>query len=179
MSASIVKTGQLELAGLKPYPGNARTHNLAQIELSLRKNGQYRAIVVRDDGTILAGHGTVEAAERLKWKKLLGHVVRCDDETARRITLVDNRANDLGGYDKGALSALLGEWSGEALEGTGFDDKSKAALIKKFEESAEGAADESWEPKYELLVECKDEQQQSELHERLVSEGFNVKVVMT
>lgn len=172
----IVETCDLELKDLTPYPGNARTHNVAAIEQSLRRNGQYRAIVVREGGTILAGHGTVEAAKRLKWKSLHGHVVKCDDETARRIVLVDNRSNDLGGYDKEALFGLMDGLSGELLEGTGFDDKAKAALVEKFEETA---ADESWEPKYELLVECQDEQQQQELHERLVSEGFNVKVVLT
>ena len=34
---------------VKPYPGNARTHNLDVIRESLRANGQYRPVVVRPD----------------------------------------------------------------------------------------------------------------------------------
>jgi hypothetical protein len=123
-----MKTRQVAIADLKPYPGNPRTHDLPAIRASLRANGQYRAIVVRDPQMmILAGHGTVEGAEAEGWKKVLAHLVECDDDTARRIVLADNRTNDLAGYDDSALIALLQDVPD--FDGTGYTPEDLQALL--------------------------------------------------
>jgi hypothetical protein len=123
-----MKTRQVAIADLHPYPGNPRTHDLSAIRSSLRANGQYRAIVVREQGMmILAGHGTVEAADAEGWKKVLAHLVECDDDTARRIVLADNRTNDLAGYDDQALIALLQEVPD--FDGSGYTPEDLQALL--------------------------------------------------
>src|SRR5690606_4351495 len=47
-------------------------------------------------------------------------IVACDDDTARRINLIDNRANDAGGYDNEALAELL-SYMDDDYEGTGYN----------------------------------------------------------
>lgn len=126
----VLSTGQVPIAGLHPYPGNARTHDLPVIVRSLQRNGQYRAIVVQKKGMrILAGHGTVQAAGELEWTRVLAHLVECTPAEAKRIVLVDNRANDLAGYDDGALAQLLGSLGPGALDGTGYDDQALKQLL--------------------------------------------------
>lgn len=113
---------------LKPFPGNPRVGNVDLIAESLTANGQYRPIVVRQ-GTneILAGNHTWRAAKQLGWEKIWVAFVECDDATASRIVLVDNRANDVAGYNDGALLDLLGSLS--SLTGTGYDQDDLEALL--------------------------------------------------
>jgi hypothetical protein len=56
------------IASLKPYPGNARTHSAAQIRKlkeSIRVFGFVNPVLIHTDGTIIAGHGRVQAAKLL------------------------------------------------------------------------------------------------------------------
>jgi hypothetical protein len=49
----------------------------------------------------------------------LAHLIECDDPTATRINLVDNKAADEGGYDEEALAALLAALDDDVV-GTGY-----------------------------------------------------------
>lgn len=101
---------------LRPYPGNARRGDIDLIADSLRRLGQYRPIVANKGNaakglrdTILAGHHLVEAAKSLGWTEVDVHWVDVDPDTAHRIVLVDNRANDKAGYNLEALVDLVTE----------------------------------------------------------------------
>ena len=108
------------ISTLKPYPGNARIHDLDRISESLERNGQFRPIVVnRRTMQVLAGNGTLAAAKRLKWKQVAATFVDVDDETAARIVLADNRIAELGSYEPAKLSTLLEMVKGD-LGGTGW-----------------------------------------------------------
>jgi DNA modification methylase len=113
---------------LKCYPGNPRRGNLAAIKESLQTNGQYRPIVVnRRTNEVLAGNHTLRAARELGWAEIAASFVDVDEEAAARIVLVDNRTNDLAGYDSEALAELLGELP--ELAGTGYDRDDLDALL--------------------------------------------------
>ena len=143
--ARTITTKQVLLKDLQPYPGNAKTHDLDAIRESLRENGQYRTIVVRHPSlTILAGHGTAEAAAAEGWKKIRAELVECDDETARRIVLVDNRAPELGGFDDTLLAELL--QSAPSLAGTGYDEEYLDGLLKGLVEKTPGKDTEPGAP---------------------------------
>jgi ParB-like chromosome segregation protein Spo0J len=97
------------VSSLKPYRGNPRRGNIDLIRESLRRNGQYRPVVVRaKTREVLAGNHTLEAARQEGWEDLWATFVDVDARTAKRIVLVDNRSNDVAGYDIGELAALLG-----------------------------------------------------------------------
>lgn len=123
----------MSVAELKPYHRNARRGMISVIAESLAKLGQYRPIVV-NVGThtgrpneILAGNQTFAAAQQLEWQHIDCHTVDVDDETAARIVLVDNRANDLAVYDEVELAYLLGTLPD--LTATGFTDDDLAELL--------------------------------------------------
>lgn len=126
-----------KIADLKPYPGNARVGDVEMIAESLQQNAQFRPIVVqRSTGYVLAGNHTMKAAQSLGWDQIDVHWLDCDDETARRVVLVDNRANDVSTYDDHALLALIqsvGE-STEDLLGTGFQDQDLLDLIASLDD---------------------------------------------
>src|SRR5829696_6342050 len=116
------------IAELHSFPGNPRRGDLNAIKASLQRLGQYRPVVVnRRTMQVLAGNHVVLAAEQIGWSQIAVTVVDCDEEEARRIVLVDNRANDLAGYDAQALVDLLGELPD--LEGTGYDERALDALL--------------------------------------------------
>lgn len=123
-----MKTTLCPVEDLKPFDGNPRVGDVALIAESLRANGQYRPIVVRQ-GTneILAGNHTWKAAKSLGWVDVWVTFVECDDETAKRIVLVDNRANDVADYDDQALADLLA--SVQDLAGTGYSPADVDVLL--------------------------------------------------
>ena len=61
------KIAQVPIDDLKPFPGNPRQHPEAQIARLMRSIAQVwtNPILVDETGTILAGHGRLEAAKRL------------------------------------------------------------------------------------------------------------------
>ena len=66
-----------EIAALHPHPLNYRRHpehQLAILRESLRVHGQQKPVVITPDGTILAGHGLVEAAKLEGWETIACHV---------------------------------------------------------------------------------------------------------
>jgi DNA modification methylase len=113
---------------LRAHPDNPRRGNLAAIGESLRAHGQYRPIVVnRPTMEVLAGNHTLRAARELGWSRIAVTFVAVDAEQAKRILLVDNRANDLAGYDTQELVDLLSEL--DDLAGTGYDDDALGDLL--------------------------------------------------
>ena len=122
MTKKPIVTGSevVALDSVKQHPDNARLSDTLTLMNSLDTHGQYRPIVVqRSTGLILAGNHTWDAARRLGWKKIAVTYVDVDDETAKRIMLVDNRTSDLAAYDDNQLVKLLHMVSD--LDGTGFD----------------------------------------------------------
>ena len=60
---------------LIPYARNARTHSpeqVAEIAASIKEFGFNNPVLLRDDNTIIAGHGRVLAARKLELDDLSG-----------------------------------------------------------------------------------------------------------
>lgn len=181
-AAIYVRTADIPLDELTPFPGNAKRGDVDQIRASLRKNGQYRSLVVREipNGPliVLAGNHTLQALTAEGHPTARCEIVVCDDNTARRINLADNRTAELGEYDNDALAELLSYLDGD-YEGTGYTDKDVDALITPVQMPEEGDAPiDDTEPMWGVIVECIDEQQQIELLERLAAEGRRVRALM-
>lgn len=127
-----VETVDVPTSDPAAFAGNPRVHDEALLDESAATNGQYRSIVARrrEDGSlqVLAGHGTREAFRRIGSPTVRVEVIECDDEEARRIVLVDNRANDRASYDERALLDLL-KAAQPDLSGTGFDQDAFDALV--------------------------------------------------
>jgi DNA modification methylase len=113
---------------LRTYPRNPRRGDLEAIKESLKKNGQYRPIVVnRRTNEVLAGNHTLLAARALGWEHIAVTYVDADAEQAKRIVLADNRTSDLAENDPEALASLLAELP--ELEGTAYDQEALEELL--------------------------------------------------
>lgn len=158
------QTELVSVIALKRHPRNYKTHPDDQIEhliRSISEHGFYRNVVIARDNTILAGHGVVQAVERMG---LLGPTaVPCvrldldaDDPRALKIMTSDNELGKFAESNDRALTDLLKEIAGaDDLLGTGFDAQRLAALafvtrpeseIKDFDEAAEWVGMPEYEP---------------------------------
>jgi ParB-like nuclease domain len=126
-----VETRQVALRDLTPFPGNARRGDVAQIQASLRRHGQYRALIIRDTGAglvILAGNHTAAALEAEHHTEARCEILTCTDEEARRINLADNKIAENATYDDDALVELLSYLDGD-YEGSGWDENEVTRLL--------------------------------------------------
>jgi ParB family chromosome partitioning protein len=120
------KIEHLEIDSLIPYARNSRTHSdaqVAQIAASIKEFGFTNPVLIDEDGGIIAGHGRVMAARKLKLKEVpcirLSHLT----ETQKRAYVIaDNKLALNAGWDNEMLQvefADLGELKFN-LELTGF-----------------------------------------------------------
>jgi site-specific DNA-methyltransferase (adenine-specific) len=110
-----------EISYLRPDPNNARKHdakNIDAIAKSLARFGQRKPIVIRGDGTIVAGNGTVEAAKQLGWTEIACARVpwKWTADEVKAYALADNRTAELAEWDSTILAEQLLE-----LDAVGWD----------------------------------------------------------
>jgi ParB-like chromosome segregation protein Spo0J len=78
------------------------------IRTSIRRNGFYGTLVAqRSTGHIVVGNHRFMAAVAEGMETVPVHWLDCDDATARRILVADNRSSDLASYDERELAQLL------------------------------------------------------------------------
>lgn len=108
---------KLKLSAIKPYENNPRRNDQAidAVAESIRQCGYCAPIVVDEDNVILAGHTRYKAIKKLGWDEV-EVVVKSGltDEQKRKYRLLDNKTNELAGWD---FDLLSGE-----LEGLDFED---------------------------------------------------------
>jgi len=100
-----------DVASLKPYARNARTHSkkqVKQIAASIERFGFTNPVLVSDDGEIIAGHGRVEAARLVGMKRVPTLALSHLSEAERRAyVLADNKLALNAGWDKEILAIEL------------------------------------------------------------------------
>ncbi len=174
----------MPVAELRNYHRNAKRGNVDEIKKSLDITGQFRTIVV-NRGTytgrkneVLAGNHTLIATRDLGWKSIAVNFVDVDDDVARRINLADNRTADLGTYDKELLAAEIAQL--ESFEGSGYTQEDLDKLLSlddEDEDPNDSGHEEDYVNRWELVVECRDEEHQRELYQKFVEEGLPVRVL--
>jgi ParB-like chromosome segregation protein Spo0J len=128
-------------ASLRPLPGNPRSHSPAQVRriaALVERFGWGRTIVIRPDGTILAGHGAWLAAKHLGMARVPVRVLDLDPKASREFALADN-ARDFGDDDEREVQAILAGadddfaeiLSGEPEEGLEVDDVDVGEVEKR------------------------------------------------
>ena len=119
----------------KGNPENYRSHPAPQVEVlqeSIRRFGVFRNVVARPDGTILAGHGILAAAQAEGLKSFPCIIFDGSDEEARALMVADNEQARLAVNDDRALTELLKSLSDAEpalLQVTGFDEMMLANLV--------------------------------------------------
>lgn len=126
---------------LHGLPNNPRRGDVNAVMASLSRFGQRKPIVVRkDDGRILAGNHTWQAAKQLGWTEIAVAFVGDDDITAQAYALADNRTAELGDYDDNLLKELIeavAEVDVNLLRDTGWSEKAVEELLFNLESQIE------------------------------------------
>lgn len=126
------------IGAVKLKPGNARRHDLVDLQASLKELGQYRPIIAnRATGHIIKGNGTWQAAKKLGATHIAVSWVDVPegaDET--RLVVVDNRTAELGWMNDAVL--LEGLQGLADLTGTGYVPNDVDWLERSLQPSAIG-----------------------------------------
>lgn len=132
-----LKNLAVAIDSLQGLPGNPRLGDVDAVAKSLERFGQRKPIVVRkDDGTIIAGNHTWQAAKKLGWKEIAVAYVGDDDTTAQAYALADNRTAELGSYDEEALKDLIDKVAAvdpDLVRTSGWSDDAVRDLVNKIE----------------------------------------------
>lgn len=119
---------------LQEHPENPRRGDDDAVGESIDTNGFWGGILVqRSTGYILGGNTRYRAMVERGETTIPGFYIDCDDTTAKRIMLADNRTSDLAFYDDPLLVNLLREVQSASgsLDGTGYDDDAYALLLSQ------------------------------------------------
>ena len=150
------KTAQLpqyktaSIADLIPYARNSRTHSdaqVAKIAASIREFGFLNPVIIDGDSGIIAGHGRVLAAQKLKLESVpVIEASHLTDAQRRAYIIADNRLALDAGWDDEMLRVEFSDLAemGFDLELTGFGLDEIAALEP--EQITEGLTDEDSVP---------------------------------
>lgn len=124
-----LKIEQVKLKSLEFDAKNARKHseaNLSAIQASLAEFGQRKPIVVDRQGVVVAGNGTMAAAQALGWDTIAAVRVPEDwsEDKIKAFALADNRVAELAEWDEAVVMEQAGELmaAGFKLEDFGFTD---------------------------------------------------------
>lgn len=145
-----IQVEQTPVDALIPFARNARTHSdeqVKQIAASIREFGFNNPILIRDDLTVIAGHGRLAAAKVLGLKEVptisLSHLTPLQ---VRAYVLADNKLAMNAGWDDEMLALELKdiEMEGFDVSLTGFDEIEVGALLA--DKTEEGLTDEDEVP---------------------------------
>ena len=131
--ANALQVTYRKLTDLIPYVRNARTHSdeqVAQLAGSIKEFGWTNPILVDEDGGIIAGHGRLLAAQRLKMDEVPTiQIVGLSEAQRRALVLADNKLALNAGWDFELLKVELGDLNEQgfdiALTGFSVDELSK------------------------------------------------------
>ena len=104
---------------VRPDPRNHRSHPAEQVRRiaeSLRRYGWGRPILVRADGVVIAGHGTLAAAELLGMDEILIRRMALDPGPARELGLLDNALPRFAEDDFEAIEGIMASASADFRE---------------------------------------------------------------
>ena len=118
-------TENIKITDLSLDPSNVRKHdrkNLDAIKASLRKFGQQKPIVVDANGIVIAGNGTMTAAQELGWTEIAAVRTELAGVEATAFAIADNRSAELAEWDDKLADVLKSlAAAGQNLDDLGFE----------------------------------------------------------
>jgi DNA modification methylase len=130
-----MRTDNVTLSRIKPYPGNPRTIPEAavrKVAASLKEFGWRQPIVVDAAGVIIVGHTRFLAAHLNGLEEAPVHVA--EDLTPEQVAayrIADNRLGEETAWDDGALRAEISRMASAAVASTGFNPAEIDKLLAK------------------------------------------------
>jgi len=148
MTEKFYEHALIALDDLIPYAMNSRTHSeeqVAQIAASIREFGFTNPVLIDEANNLIAGHGRVLAARKLKMELVPAIVVTGLDENRRRaLVIADNQLALNAEWDEEKLIAELQSMSVDMQKLTGISDEDLLTMLKPAQ--IEGLTDEDAVP---------------------------------
>jgi ParB family transcriptional regulator, chromosome partitioning protein len=166
---------------LIPYINNSRTHSEAQIHqitASIVEFGFTNPVLIDEKGMIIAGHGRIEAAKVLGIDEVPTITLKGLTETQRKAYIIaDNKLALNAGWDIDALSIEINQLSdlNFDLDILGFDIQELTSILDGEILETE-LKEESYSEIFNIIIECKDEQEQEKTFNKLDTEGYKCRV---
>lgn len=143
---------QIKTSDLLPYARNSRTHSdaqVAQIAASIREFGFTNPVLIDQENQIIAGHGRVMAAMKLKLDDVpcirLSHL---SESQKRAYVIADNKLALNAGWDDELLALEIKDLQDADFDVSllGFEDDELAKIMGAIVEEIEGMTDEDATP---------------------------------
>ena len=179
------KVEKRKVKDLVPYANNARTHSKEQIDQivrSIEEWGWTVPVLIDEDGGLIAGHGRILAAKKLKIEEVPVVVARGWSEAQKRAyVLADNKLTENGTWDNDLLQAEIGSLKdlNFDISLTGFSLGELEPLLGMTTSGIETPPVSKYREQYGVIVLCKDEAHQQRVYEELAGSGHEVRVVVT
>ena len=164
---------------LVPWAGNPRINDgkpVDQVAESITRFGFSSPIIARKaNNEIIAGHTRWKASRKLGLTLVPVRFLDLSETEAHALALADNKLNELAAWDKEALTRTIAELTNvnDTLSNLGWSEKQLERMIAEpmpdFETPETEQATQTWQ----IIVDCTDEQQQSELLKDLQSKGLS------
>ena len=176
---------------LIPYVNNSRTHSdeqVTQVAASIKEFGFTNPILIDENNGIIAGHGRLMAAKKLKLEQVPTiTLVGLSDAQRKAYVIADNKLAlnaewdfdllkieieslqeddfklDILGFDVDELNGVLG-----------FDD-----IAEEDEEEPEQDYEDKYKEQYGVIIMCKSAEEQEKIFNKMQQNGYEVKVVCT
>lgn len=168
---------------LRPHPRNWRTHPQRQRDALrgvLAEIGYADALLVRelDDGglQLIDGHLRAETTPEAEVPVL---VLDLDEQEADKLLALHDPLAALAGRDEAALSELLQdmETENQAVQELLEELAAPAVLPLSTDEHPQQPREVDVPETWQLLVDCRDEEDQRQLYEQLKRQGYHCRVL--
>ena len=164
-----------KISELHEWDKNPRTITVEaydRLKRQIQKFGQYKPIIITDDGTVIGGNMRLKAYRELGIEEVWVSIVNAEsDKQKMEYALSDNDRS--GFYDEDLLANLTGNMPDIQWNDYSIDTKEPLALDKIIEEASVDR-----EPRhFQVIVDCKDRNKQKEVYEKLFDMGLDVKTL--
>ena len=173
-----MKTVKVKISDIKANPNNPRLikddkfAKLVQSVTEFPEMLEIRPIVVNSDMVVLGGNMRLKACKEAKIKELT--VIIADnltEEQQRKFLIKDNVSG--GEWD---WEVLANEWDSEQLEDWGLDVPDFGADTELLEAEQKDLSGDLKET-FEVIISCNDETHQEQVYNKMIADGFNVRVL--
>jgi len=173
-----LKTVKVKISDIKANPNNPRLikdDNFAKLVQSVTEFPEMleiRPIVVNSEMVVLGGNMRLKACKEAKIKELT--VIIADnltEEQQREFLIKDNVSG--GEWD---WEVLANEWDSEQLEDWGLDVPDFGADTELLEAEQKDLSGDLKET-FEVIISCNDETHQEQVYNKMIADGFNVRVL--
>lgn len=162
----------VDINSIEPYKNNPRNNDDAvdATANSIKEFDWQQPIVVDKDGVIIVGHTRLKAAKKLGLKQVPIVVAEnLSDEKVKAYRLADNKTGEQATWNFSLLDDELADIDNIDMAQFGFSED------KDDEEPVD--LSDSLDEKYQVVINCKDENELQSAFEKLQKEGYDCNIL--